>query len=231
MMTTRQRPRLDCESYMEEWTHEPALPALLKLNQWCQRMMHLPKIPFIANPIGRRDKIIISTITVFCQTTACRVRMSDVKLLRSKQKQSHDSPDQTDPVSFYLTPLAWTLITIQVQLIVWLSIRFFSLDLDRCRYSGSSGIHFGLKRQWPKKLLLVCWLIRAAHEICSKSKWPVITVVIRFVLRGGGYYPRYLPVSLKSRYARVRDGWTRESSEAWVTPRLVAFSNKRDASS
>lgn len=37
--------------------------------------------------------------------------------------------------------------------------------------------------------------------------------------------------SLKSRYARVRDGWIMGSSEAWVTSRLVAFSNKRDASS
>lgn len=29
----------------------------------------------------------------------------------------------------------------------------------------------------------------------------------------------------------VRDGWIIGSSEAWVTSRLVAFSNKRDASS
>ena len=33
------------------------------------------------------------------------------------------------------------------------------------------------------------------------------------------------------RWARVRDGWIMGSSEAWVTSRLVAFSNKRDASS
>ena len=51
------------------------------------------------------------------------------------------------------------------------------------------------------------------------------------MLRGVGLLSASLPVSLKSRYARVRDGWIIGSSEAWVTSRLVAFSNKRDASS
>lgn len=57
-------------------------------------------------------------------------------------------------------------------------------------------------------------------------------IIIRLMLRGGvGLLSASLPVSLKSRYARVRDGWIIGSSEAWVTSRLVAFSNKRDASS
>lgn len=50
-------------------------------------------------------------------------------------------------------------------------------------------------------------------------------------VEGRGVIVASLPGSLKSRYARVRDGWTIGSSEAWVTSRLVAFSNKRDASS
>ena len=56
-------------------------------------------------------------------------------------------------------------------------------------------------------------------------------IIIRLMLRGVGLLSASLPVSLKSRYARVRDGWIMGSSEAWVTSRLVAFSNKRDASS
>ena len=50
-------------------------------------------------------------------------------------------------------------------------------------------------------------------------------------LRGVGLLSASLPVSLKSRYPRVRNGWIVGSSEAWVTSRLVEFSNKRDASS
>lgn len=59
----------------------------------------------------------------------------------------------------------------------------------------------------------------------------LVLIIIRLMLKGVGLLSASLPVSLKSRYARVRDGWTIGSSEAWVTSRLVAFSNKRDASS
>lgn len=52
-----------------------------------------------------------------------------------------------------------------------------------------------------------------------------------FKVEGRGVIVASLPVSLKSRYARVRDGWIIGSSETWVTSRLVAFSNERDASS
>ena len=74
---------------------------------------------------------------------------------------------------------------------------------------------------------------RRLRPPCKRRGFPLITRVNHnsFNVEGRGVIVASLPVSLKSRYARVRDGWIMGSSEAWVTSRLVAFSNKRDASS